>query len=321
MINAFSLKPTSPSPDCGERVETITVLVEKFLLYCEMRNFSAHTLRAYRADLEALTGWLWRNQPDALADIRMVDLRSLRGYLMWRAETGLGDASVLRLIAALRSFFRYLMRTERVMESPALLLRRRSKPRRIPKWLEVDQARQVVTSPQGHDFQALRARAILETFWSTGARISELVGMNDSHVDWEAGTIRVNGKGMRQRLVVLGIPAMTALKAYREARCVRFGRLPDANGLFVVYRAPGRRMSDVDVRRLVKRESAAAAPGCAITPHGFRHSFATHLLQAGANIREVQGLLGHTSVNTTAIYAHVSIRHLKEQYAKAHPRA
>lgn len=321
MADPLPLQPVIPLADGGERVETVTVLVEKFLLYCEMRNFSVHTMRAYRADLEALAGWLWRNLPDAVADIRLVDLRSLRGYLMSRAETGLGDAAVLRLIAALRSFFKYLLRTERILESPAHLLRRRSKPRRIPKWLEVDQAKQVVTSPKGNDFQTLRARAILETFWSTGARIGELVGMNDSHVDWTTGTVRVDGKGKRQRLVVLGIPAMAALKAYREARGVRFGRLPDTNGLFVAYRAPGRRMTDVDVRRLVKRESAEAAPECAITPHGFRHSFATHLLQAGANIREVQEMLGHTSVNTTAIYAHVSVARLREVYRQAHPRA
>ena len=210
---------------------------------------------------------------------------------------------------------------ERITESPASMLRRRCKPRRMPRWLEVGQAREVVTHPKGYDFKAVRAKAIMEAFYSTGMRISELVAVNDSHINWHTGIVKVDGKGKRQRLVVLGVPALEALKHYREARGVRFGNLPDGNGTFISYRAPGRRMTDVDVRRIVKRQTRDTAPECAITPHGFRHSFATHLLQAGANIREVQEMLGHTSINTTAIYAHVSVGRLREVYRKAHPRA
>lgn len=313
--------PTAPLEPCGARIQTLTVLADAFLAYCGARDLSPHTIRAFRFELDRWIGWMWKSCPQALHDPKEVDSKMLRAYVRSRAEDGLANASMQRLISILRSFFNYLIRTERIMESPASLLRCKRKPRRFPRWLETDQAKELVTHPQGSDFKAARARAILEVFYSTGVRVGELVAINDPDIRWESDTIRIRGKGRRERIVVLGMPAREALRVYLRARNVRFARRDPLNGTFVAFRSPGRRMTDVDVRRLVIRESEAVGQSYRITPHGFRHSFATHLLQAGANIREVQEMLGHKSIDTTAIYAHLGVKHLREVYQRAHPRA
>ena len=221
-------------------VETVTVLVARYLFYlAQVQEASPHTIRAYRDELEGLTGWLWASHPEAIADPHQLDHRSLRAYVAHRAAGGLGNSSVQRVIAAVRSFYRYLMRVERITDNPATMLRCKRHPRPLPRYLEKEQAKYLMQEPRGWTFQALRDTAILEVLYSAGLRVGELVAVDDAHVDWERGVLRVRGKGKRERLGILGDPALEALKRYREARGVRHEIRRQTDALFVSFRAQG----------------------------------------------------------------------------------
>ena len=199
--------------------------------------------------------------------------------------------------------------------------------RKLPHYLETHDLEALLAAPQGDDESALRDRAILETLYSTGMRVSELVGMNDRDLDLIGGIVRVRGKGRKERLAPVGMPAVRAIEAYRVARDAKHGRDTAERGTFLSSAKAkrggggGRRISDVDVRRRLAHHLAAAGLSSRTTPHTLRHSFATHLLRAGADIRVVQELLGHRSLNTTQIYTHLTIEALRQVYRKAHPRA
>ena len=280
------------------------------------RALSEHTSRAYAGELERLLAWLG---PDASGGLDALDGPRLRLWVAERAGGGAARASVARTVACLRSFGKFLAMTERVAANPAGLLRSPRPDRKLPHWLEAHELEALLTAPEGDGFVAVRDRAIIETLYSTGMRVGELVGSDDRDYDLVGQVARLRGKGRKERLAPLGLPAVRAIEAWRTVRDAALGRGEPSRGAFVGVR--GLRLDQREVRRLLKKYIAAAGLATRTSPHTLRHSFATHLLRAGADIRAVQELLGHASLNTTQIYTHLSIEALREVYRRAHPRA
>jgi len=244
-----------------------------------------------------------------------VDVLLLRAFLARLHRDGLKKSSAARKLASLRTFFRYLCREGILAANPARALVSPRLERRIPAHLdEADVARLVAVD--GDRDADVRARAILELLYATGIRCAELVGLDLPEVDLEARFVRVLGKGQKERLVPFGIPAEKALRAYLP---VRGGCRPRTDALFV--NARGGRLTDRSVRAIVQRRVVQAAVVQRISPHGLRHSFATHLLERGADLRSIQELLGHARLSTTQRYTHLDARHILEIYSKTHPRA
>jgi integrase/recombinase XerC len=311
--------------------ESIRTAVTAFLDHLrDARDASMHTQRAYRHELD---GWLAWYQKQDLGELPVtaLDAFSLRRWLADRAGgdggTAPSPAALARSVAALRAFGKFLATTERLPANPAALLRTPKVRRKLPHYLENHDLEALLSAPQGDDETALRDRAILETLYSTGMRVSELVGLNDRDLDLIGGIARVRGKGRKERLAPVGMPAVRAIEAYRVVRDAKHGRGVAERGTFLSSAKAkrggggGRRLSDVDVRRRLAHHLATAGLSSRTTPHTLRHSFATHLLRAGADIRVVQELLGHRSLNTTQIYTHLTIEALRQVYRKAHPRA
>jgi integrase/recombinase XerC len=316
--------------------ETIRLAADAFIAHLrDARQASIHTLRAYQHELTIWLTWCQKQQTDAMP-VTQLDAMMLRLYLADRAAGSLESstpttapsaATLARSVAALRAFGKFLATSERLGGNPAALLRSPRVRRKLPHYLETHDLEALLNAPQGEDEAANRDRAILETLYSTGMRVGELVSLNDRNIDVIGGIALVRGKGRKERLAPLGAPAVRALEMYRRQRDELHGRGTDTRGVFLsVVSAKrgtggGRRLSDVDVRRLLQRHLRACGLSTKTTPHTLRHSFATHLLHAGADIRAVQELLGHSSLNTTQIYTHLTIDALRAVYRKAHPRA
>lgn len=294
---------------------TLGEAVDAFLAQLrDARNASVHTLRGYAKDLAGL-----RDHLGAGAGLEALDPRRLRAYVAHRAADGLAPASIARLVAAIRSFGRWLAVTERLPASPAGLLRAPRHRRKLPRWLEPDEIARLLAAPAGDDWAGCRARAVLETLYSTGMRVGELCGLAEKQLDLVGGVAVVRGKGRKERLAPLGGPAIRALEAWRRLRDARTGRSGRDDPVF--RGARGGALDQREVRRILGDAIAQAGLAGRTTPHTLRHSFATHLLRAGADIRSVQELLGHASLNTTQIYTHLTIDDLREAYRLAHPFA
>ncbi|HEX9188557.1 MAG TPA: tyrosine recombinase XerC [Vicinamibacteria bacterium] len=289
--------------------------IEAFLGHLEReRNASPHTIRAYRTDLERLADHL-RRELGREPVPEDADALAIRGFLAALHRQGLSRSSSARRLAGLRSFLRYLCREGRLPANPARLLATPRREKRIPAVLDEAQVEALLDVP-GDGLAAVRGRAILELLYATGTRCAELVSIDVGEVGLEARTVRVLGKGGRERIVLFGQRAQEALRAWLVARA---GLRPRTDALFL--NARGGRLTDRSVRTLVARrvEQVALARRC--SPHTLRHSFATHLLTRGADLRAIQELLGHASLGTTQRYTHVDTRHLLEVYKKTHPRA
>lgn len=289
--------------------------LEAFVLHLEReKDASPHTVRAYGRDLAQCAGYLQDQlgRPPRLGDM---DVLAIRGYLAWLHEQGSGRATIARKLASLRTFFRYLSREGLVKANPARLLVSPRQQRKIPSHLGEAEASLLVEVP-GDSAPALRARAILELLYASGLRCSELVGLDLSQLDLPERMIRVLGKGKKERIVPFGQEAKRALTAYIAVRAA--GR-PRTEALFVSRN--GGRLTDRWVRRLVADRVRAVSIAKRVSPHTLRHSFATHLLERGADLRSIQELLGHSSLSTTQRYTHVNAKHLLAIYSKAHPRA
>lgn len=277
------------------------------------RNASAHTIRAYGDDVRQFTEHLRRelgHEPRP----RDVDTLLIRGFLAELHRASLRKSSTARKLASLRTFFRYLCREGILENNPARALLSPRLEKRVPLHLREDQAKLLLDVP-GHTLAALRARAILELLYGTGVRCAELVGLDLDDVDLAERVVRVLGKGRKERLVPFGRPAREALEAYLDERR-KVGR---SEALLVNGR--GQRLSDRFVRMTVARRVRQVALDRRISPHKLRHSFATHLLGRGADLRAIQELLGHASLSTTQRYTHVDLTHILEIYRKTHPRA
>lgn len=278
------------------------------------RNASPHTVKAYGRDLLQFVAYARRElgrEPRAAE----VDHLLLRGFLADLHRRGLQKASAARKLAALRTFFRYLCREGVLDRNPARPLLSPRLERRIPTYLEETELEGFLEVPGGTD-AALRARAILELLYGTGIRCAELVGLDLAEVDLDARMIRVLGKGRKERVVPFGTRAREALRQWLPTRA-RMG--PSSDALFV--NAKGGRLTDRSVRKLVTRRVQQTALARKISPHSLRHSFATHLLTRGADLRSIQELLGHSSLSTTQRYTHVDTQYILSIYRKTHPRA
>jgi integrase/recombinase XerC len=278
------------------------------------RNASPHTVRAYGEDLEQFARHA-RAELGRDARPEDVDHLLIRAFLARLHREGLKTSSAARKLATLRTFFRYLCREGVLDRNPARALLSPRLEKRVPAYLDERDVALLIEMP-GDGAAAVRGRAILEMLYATGIRCSELVGLDLSEIDRQERLIRVLGKGRKERVVPFGTRAGEALDAYLP---VREQAKPHSDALFV--NARGGRLTDRSVRTLVGRRVRAVALARKVSPHTLRHTFATHLLERGADLRAIQELLGHASLSTTQRYTHLNTRHLLEIYSKAHPRA
>jgi integrase/recombinase XerC len=251
-----------------------------------------------------------------LAAITPLDVRR---FLADLRDRGCSRATVARKLAAVRSFFKYLVRTSVLEASPATSIKTPKQEKRLPRFLHEDEVGKLLDEPGPRDAFPRRDKAMLETLYSTGLRVSELVGLDLRDLDMISGLICTRGKGRKERLMPLGSIALAAIQRYLEGERRRLVSADEANALFL--NRDGRRLSARSVRRVVSRYIQRAGLPAATSPHTLRHTFATHLLDRGADLRSVQELLGHESLSTTQIYTHVSAERMREAYLRTHPRA
>jgi integrase/recombinase XerC len=292
----------------------------RFLKYLQVeRNASELTIKSYREDLEALVQYLTELQggTPAPGDVGTVELR---GYIAALHEAGYAQSTIARRLASLRSFFRFGQREGWTKSNPAKPLRNPRKARVLPHFLSSDDIERLLGAPLSSEPLGLRDRAILEVLYSAGLRVSELAGLNESDLDLSGGSLRVRGKGRRERIAPLGSFAARALKQWLGVRRLA-AREKKGPGAPVFVNKFGRRLTTRSVGRLLEKYLRTTGLDRRTTPHTLRHSFATHLLDRGADIRSVQELLGHKSLVTTQIYTHVSTAGLRAVYERAHPRA
>jgi integrase/recombinase XerC len=284
------------------------------------RNASAHTVKSYREDLMQALEFFRTRLGDKSPRPGQMTTRLLRAHLAWLSEQGYARSTIGRRLAAIRSWCRFLCRQGTLSANPAMGLRGPRQDKKLPHFVSrEDMARLLETPPAGTPL-GLRDRAILETLYSAGLRVSELTGLDAGDVDLTEGVATVRGKGRKERLALLGPPAVAALTLWLPERQNLAG--PRAAGQPALFlNRNGTRLSSRSVGRLLEKYLARAGLDRRTSPHTLRHSFATHLLDAGADIRSVQELLGHRSLATTQIYTHVSTQRLRDSYHKAHPRA
>jgi integrase/recombinase XerC len=290
------------------------------------KGFSSHTLRAYGHNLTELTAFVagdpeWAaNAPERLGGVMLeqVDELHVRGYLGYLHGRNT-KSTVARKLAAIRSFFRYMHKHDRITLNPVESLHAPKHDKPMPVYLTVDDMFRLLDAVKPMGVLGLRNRAILETLYSTGVRVSELAGLDIQDVDAVNGLMRVAGKGGKQRLVPVGAKALAALDAYRQALLAEAGIGMDGKGP-VFLNKNGGRLTTRSIARVVDKMARACAMAMPVSPHAMRHSYATHMLDAGVDLRAVQELLGHSSLSTTQRYTHVSIDRLMATYDKAHPR-
>lgn len=302
---------------------TLLDWLDLFLEYLESeRNVSVHTIRAYSTDIVefARFGEGHAGVKGAALEPGRVDHLMLRSYLARLRNTGRSRATMARKLASLRSFFKFLVREEALEANPAADMRTPRKERRLPGVMDENQTRALIEQPDTSTFLGLRDRAMLEVLYSTGVRASELVGANIDDVDLIGEVIRVRGKRKKERLAHLGSYAVAAVEDYLAARRLQ-PRAPFFDKRALLLNRFGQRLTDRSLRRTLNKYFKMAGLRFKVTPHTLRHSFATHLLDRGADLRSVQELLGHESLQTTQIYTHVSTERLRNIYDKAHPRA
>ncbi len=288
--------------------------LEDFFGYLAVeRNVSPHTLNAYRSDLDMFREFVLQEQGREAA-VDAVNHLTIRRYLSLLHKSH-RKSSIGRKLAAIRAFFKYLLREGVVRKNPAELVSTPKKEKKVPFHLNIDEVTSLVEAPREDDLLSLRDRAILETLYSCGVRVSELTGLNIGEVDLENGLARVLGKGGKERLVPLGSQAVSALAAYLAARNHPSCTAP------LLLNARGGRLTSRSVARIVDKYILKIAAMKKISPHTLRHTFATHMLEGGADLRSIQELLGHASLSTTQKYTHVTIDRLMEVYDKAHPKA
>jgi integrase/recombinase XerC len=283
-------------------------LMEKFLRHLEIeRGMSQHTLRAYRKDLETFAAYA-EKEPE---DIEMIDVR---GFVARQIKDGLSKTTAGRRLAAVRSFLKFLTREGFLKANPAKLVTTPKAEKHLPKFLSVDDVFALIEKPDTISFVHARDRAILELLYSSGLRVGEVAGLNVEDVNTGEGLVKVKGKGRKERIVPVGSKAVDAIKAYMVEKIL----LKKKNKALFLNRT-GSPLSERGIRRIVVKYARLIGVSGQIGPHTLRHTFASHLLQAGADLRVIQELLGHASLSTTQKYTHLDITHLMDVYDKAHP--
>lgn len=289
-------------------------LIDGFLRYLGTeKDASPHTVDGYAGDLGQFVEYLGAN-----ADLAGVTNLDIRGFMAHLHRLGVKKSSAGRKLAALRSFYRYLHREGYVEQNPAKSVATPKKEKYIPQFLTADDIDRLVKAPEGDDDPAMQARVILELFYSSGLRISELASLKVGDVDMESGVLRVLGKGRKERMVPVGSKALEALTDWLERRKKEGGVSHDAP---ILVNTRGGGLSVRSIRNVVYRYSVESCQAGRVKPHALRHTFATHMLQEGADLRSLQEMLGHASLSTTQKYTHVDIKRLMEVYDQAHPRS
>lgn len=291
--------------------------IAEFLAFLKHeKNASPHTIAAYGRDLREIAAYLkdrevrWDKASNVI----------LRGFLAELHEKERKKSTIGRKLAALRSFYDFCLRTKRIAENPAQMLATPRQDKRVPSFLTEDEAAELLELPRGAKPLELRDKAILELLYATGIRVSELVGIEAGDIHFGERLVRVRGKGKKERIVPFGGKAREALEAYGRARAGLMGKGPGGEaGFFVNYR--GERLTPRSVERMVHKYIRRTAVARKISPHSLRHSFASHLLGRGADLRVIQELLGHASLATTEKYTHVDLKQLLSVYKKSHPRS
>lgn len=290
---------------------SISEQIELFIEELVRREYSDHTIKSYKIDLEEFSVFIEKIGKKDLEEIKRPDIRGFMGELL---SYGYKKSSVARKLSSIKAFFRFLVRNKLINRNPSLIIKTPKTERPIPSFLSEDEMEKLFVSIPHETHLEIRNRAILELLYGTGVRASELTNLNLSDVDLGEKLIRVLGKGKKERILPLGKKAYEWLNYYiTEVRKYKEGAL--------LLSKSGKRLGQRDLQRIVKRYIANVAKLHQMSPHTLRHTFATHLLNRGANLRAVQELLGHESLSTTQIYTHISIEKLKEEYKKAHPRA
>jgi integrase/recombinase XerD len=300
---------------------TLPSLVLDFLAYLELeRGLSRNTLEAYRSDLLQYGAWLERTGRDALA-VEHADLGAFLAELATGGEDRAPAAATTlqRKTACLRSFYRNLRREEVLDHDPTAELKAPRRAQRLPQVLSRDEVAHLLAQPRGTSPSALRDRALLEMMYACGLRASEAVDLSVREVDIDAGILRARGKGSKERIVPIGSKAVGALRAYLQRGRPALVGLADESRLFVNRR--GQKLTRQGLYKIVQRHARSAGLADRMSPHTLRHTFATHLLAGGCDLRSLQEMLGHADIATTQIYTHLSADRLHEVYFEAHPRA
>ncbi len=295
-------------------------LIKQFVRYLQQeRGYSQHTIEAYQRDLQQFVNFYSEYANMVPLDIAKVNKLGIRHFLGMLSESGLEMTSIVRKLASLKAFFKYLARQGEVTSNPAAIVKSPKTKKRLPVILSEEQLAQVLDGSGDDDFITLRNKAILELFYSTGIRLGELLTLNYGDINFNRLTLRVFGKGAKERIVPFGQRAEKTIKTYLDKRRSEFGGLTLESPLFISNR--NRRISRPSVQKMVTGILQTVSEQEHLSPHVLRHSFASHLLDRGADLNAVKDLLGHNSLSTTQLYTHIKIGKMKEVYKQAHPHA
>ena len=288
--------------------------IEKFLRFLDIeKNASKHTTLNYKLDLYDFKKFL-QDKP-----IESVDYLTLRKFLAYLKEGSFTNRTIARKLSCLRSLYKFLFREGLIKNNPVLMLSTPKQDKMLPIFLTEDEVVRLIESPNTNDLLGLRDNAIIETLYSTGMRVSELVSLNMENIDFIGATVKVLGKGKKERLIPIGDRALGAINKYLAKRNSYRKTKKQTNIIFL--NKNNKRLTDRGVRKIIKKYIHTASLRSGVSPHTLRHSFATHLLNRGADLRSVQELLGHANLSSTQIYTHLTTDRLKAIYDKAHPRA
>jgi integrase/recombinase XerC len=328
-------------------------ITQEFLSYLKYeKHFSNHTAKCYGADLEQFAGFLlapykpqsgtedqashegsapWAQQSGSVATasktetkleqlILDTDVNTIRKYMAYLNEQKYSKSTTARKLATLRSFYKFLVKRNHVTSNPVTSIKTPKQEKKLPKFLEYEDVQRLLNTPPADSWLGARDRAIMESLYSTGMRVSELVALNMDDVDFLGEVIHIRGKGKKERLAPIGSSALQAIQHYIEFRNRRMANDSSFDSRVLFANKHGQRLSTRSVRRKMDKYLTMAGLDPSISPHTLRHSFATHMLNNGADLRSVQELLGHQSLSTTQVYTHVTTGKIKEVYDNAHPR-
>lgn len=326
-----------------------SVIIQEFLNYLNFeKHFSGHTAKCYGADLEQFTAFLkgqtstqhdhngtdqnpWdasgeggtatQTQTDVKIDkcLMEVDVNTIRRFMASLGQQQYSKSTTARKLATLRSFYKFLVKRNYVAGNPVTTIKTPRQDKKLPKFLEYEQVQRLLNTPPANSWLGARDRAIMEVLYSTGMRVSELVALNMDDVDFLSEVIHIRGKGKKERICPIGSSALQSIQSYIEYRNKRMANDSGFDSKVLFANKHGKRLSARSVRRKMDKYLLQAGLDPSISPHTLRHSFATHMLNNGADLRSVQELLGHQSLSTTQIYTHVSTSRMNEQYHNAHP--
>ena len=283
------------------------------------KGFSEHTLRAYHKDLLQFDNFLKAEKRSSLESVNHL---LLRRFLAVLRSKNYSKRTIARKLASIRSFFKFLIREGELVANPFEMLRTPKQDKKLPQFLSITDVDVLLKTPDSSSMMGLRDMAIMETLYSTGIRVSELVGLDEGHIDFTSGMIKVQGKGKKERLVPIGSHAINALNEYinSKPRSKKKEEKSMSRSEPLFLNKYGDRLTARSVARSLDKYLKASGINLLTSPHTFRHSFATHLLDKGADLRSVQEMLGHSSLSTTQVYTHITTERLKNVYDKAHPR-